>query len=166
MYPVIPCLNTENSQPRAVPTRRHPGGSPTPLECLQEIPVPAGLHHRHVVHAPALSAHVLFVTLTSAKPLHSVKKGHDQLNKFFNQATQARPGIPVGAGTAGVRSHPLPPAGPRGLRRPRRHRPRRLEGPRCFPRCVPGKLHESPRSKLNPTGGRRPHPGTASAGSR
>ncbi len=35
------------------------------------------------LHRPI--SRVLFVTLTSAKPLHSVKKGHDQLNKFFNQ---------------------------------------------------------------------------------
>ena len=35
------------------------------------------------LHEPI--SHVLFVTLTSAKPLHSVKKGHDQLNKFFNK---------------------------------------------------------------------------------
>ena len=34
------------------------------------------------LHRPV--SHVLFVTLTSAKPLYSVEKGHDQLNKFFN----------------------------------------------------------------------------------
>ena len=35
------------------------------------------------LHRPV--SHVLFVTVTSAKPLYSVKKGHDQLNKFFNK---------------------------------------------------------------------------------